>query len=83
MREREREYKVEIDLASAKAKQVPVPAYSFVESVSLEELLQLGVLFPMLKLYLDVLLQKVHPIGPGHVKVNSKIKCLLPSKYRT
>ena len=63
---------MEINLALEEAKQVAVPAYSFVESECLEELSQLGVLFPMLKLYLDVLLPKVRPTGPGHVKVNSK-----------
>lgn len=75
---------METVLASAKAKQAVVSAYSFVESVSLEELLQLAVLFPTLKLYLDVLLQKVHPTGPGHKnEMHGKKKCLLPSKYRT
>lgn len=72
------------DLASPKAKQMVVPAYSFVEFVSLEELLQLVVLFPMLKLYLGAILGKVHPIGPGCAhQVSGKVRRLLPFKYRT
>lgn len=56
---------MKINPGSANATQVAVLAYSFVESVNLEELLPLKVLFPMVKFYQGGELRKVHPIGPG------------------
>lgn len=72
---------MKIGRALVEPRQMVVPA-SFVETVSLVELMQLVVQFPKMKHYLGVLLRKVHPIGPActHQLVRFNIHCNLNSQ---